>query len=130
MIRPTYGYLDAFAAVPDGERWPVVHYRVCGLRLSRDPVSALLRNDGTWWHLPEDARKNAFIVPPECSLTQAQLSDAMAAARIVSVLPIAQPDRFMHGAPIVYDNRELRPALAREEWKPRAPRWRGGKSWV
>jgi hypothetical protein len=128
--KPSHGYISYYAAVRDGERWPSVVYRVCGMASPTDIVHALLQADGTWFHLPLPVTY-AVRVPPECSLTHAQLADAVERAGIVNVLPLAEPDRFIRGVLIVYDDRALRPSTtAREEWKPRAPRWRGGKAWV
>jgi hypothetical protein len=125
--RPTHGRIQFLATVPDGEAWPQVRYRVHGMHGRSE---CILRRDGSWWWVAERDRGTAFIVPRECQLTQAELGDALGAAGVGAGLPM-HLEGWQQPAPITYVDAAIRPAQAlREDFKPKAPKWRGGKPWV
>jgi hypothetical protein len=124
--QPTRGYIQHLSRIPPGERWPVLAFRVCGFIPDNSRVAALLDVTGTWrWF---DCA-GAFAVPEDCHLSQGQVGDVLARAGIAPGLPFMEPDRY-NMADIVYV--EPLPASAQakvEEWRPDAPKWRGGKPW-
>lgn len=127
-LRPTCGYIQHLSRVPDGERWPVLTFRVIGSHEAHSGHGALLTRDGQWrWF-----EGYAHLCPDECNLSQGQLGDALSAAGIGPGLPWENHSVRMGGAaPITYVEQTTRPAQPKaDEWKPKSPTWRGGKPWV
>lgn len=124
--RPTRGYIQHLSRVPPGERWPVLQFRVCGFHPNHARVAAMLDTSGTWRWFDDTG---AFAVPEDCHLSQGQLGDVLARAGIPPGLPWQEPDRYTM-ADIVYVEPRHEAAQAKtEEWRPDAPKWRGGKPW-
>lgn len=127
-LRPTCGYIQHLSRVPDGERWPVLTFRVIGSHEAHGGHGALLTRAGQWrWF-----EGYAHLCPDECNLSQGQLGDALSAAGIGPGLPWEDHGVRMGGAaPIAYVEQPTRPAQSKaDEWKPKPPAWRGGKPWV
>lgn len=106
-MRPTRGYIQHLSRIPDGERWPVLSFRVIGAHDDYRSHGAMLTNEGRWrWF-----EGYAHLCPDECQFSQGQLGDVLAAAGIAPGLPFQSCDQ-MNLTKIEYVERVTRPAVA------------------